>query len=196
MSSVRPLVGKASTAVGLATARVNVWEGSVRSGKTVSSLLAWLLFIRSGPPGNLIMIGKTERTLIRNVINPLIEWLGASRCRLVTGVGELWVCGRRIYICGANDERAQEKIRGLTLVGAYVDEASLLPESMWAMLMSRLSDPGARCYATTNPDNPSHWLKRDYLNRSRFWLQGDGSTVVRELDELVDPEDDAGEVLD
>jgi PBSX family phage terminase large subunit len=35
------------------------------------------------------------------------------------------------------------------------------------MLLSRLSDPDAQLFATTNPDHPAHWLKRNYLDRAR-----------------------------
>lgn len=179
--SVQPLQGKAARAVTLCSARINVWEGSVRSGKTVSSILAWLAFVLHGPAGNLLMVGKTERTLRRNIIDPIIEWLGPARARYVAGTGELFICGRRIYLVGANDERAQDKIRGLTLVGAYVDEASLLPESFWSMLLSRLSVAGSRLYATTNPDGPAHWLLRDFLSRARLWLTGAGELITREV---------------
>lgn len=195
MAAVAPLVGKARTSVELGTRRLNVWEGSVRSGKTVASMLAWTAFVLHGPAGNLMMVGKTERTLRRNIIDPLIEWLGPTRCRLIAGTGELWICGRRIYLVGANDERAQEKIRGITLVGVYVDEASLVPESFWSMLLSRLSAPGARLYATTNPDNPSHWLLRDYLSRACVWLTGTGEVITRDLPGL-DQASDAADVLD
>jgi PBSX family phage terminase large subunit len=146
--------------------RLVVCDGSVRSGKSVASDVAWIDFCRHAPDGNLLMVGKTERTLKRNVVDPLIEILGAKRCRYVGGSGELWVCGRRVYLAGANDERAEEKIRGLTLIGAYVDEASTVPESFWTMLLSRLSLDGSRLIATTNPDSPMHWLKRDYLDRA------------------------------
>src|SRR5690606_26825491 len=149
--------------VALATARTNVWEGSVRSGKTIASLLAWLLYVRQGPAGNLAMIGKTERTLKRNVIDVLVEMLGERRCRHNRGEGELNLLGRRIYLAGANDARSEDKIRGLTLAGAYVDEASLVPEAFWSMLLTRLSVEGARLFATSNPDNPHHWLMRSYL---------------------------------
>src|SRR6185312_15847332 len=96
------------------------------------------------PAGNLLMTGKTERTLKRNILDPMTEMLGPARCRLVQGSGELWLLGRRVYLAGANDERAQERIRGLTLAGAYADEISTLPQSFWSMLMSRLSVDGAR----------------------------------------------------
>lgn len=178
---VQPLTGKQLASVQLATARLNIWEGSVRSSKTVSSLLAWLKYVREGPPGNLLLSGKTERTLKRNIIDPLVEMLGKRRCRHVEGSGELWLLGRRIYLAGANDERAQEKIRGLTLAGAYVDEISTVPVSFWTMLLSRLSVDGAQLFGTSNPDSPAHWLKRDYLDRAAVWLDHAGN-VLRSQD--------------
>lgn len=150
----------------MADHRMVICDGSVRSGKSIGADIAWLDFVRNGPAGNLLMVGKTERTLKRNIIDPLVEILGHQRCRHVQGKGELLIGKRRIYLAGANDERSQEKIRGVTLVGAYVDEASTVPESFWTMLLSRLSLPGARLIATTNPDSPMHWLKRDYLDRA------------------------------
>lgn len=176
--SLVELSGKQREAVLLAERRLNVWEGAVRSGKTISSIVAWLAFVRSGPEGPLLMVGKTQRTLKRNIIDPLIEVLGPRRCRYAQGSGELWLLGRRVYVVGANDERAQEKIRGLTLAGAYADEASTLPESFWSMLLTRLSVDGARLFATTNPDAPTHWLKRSYLDRPAVWIRGDGETIL------------------
>lgn len=181
--STHPLSGKARRSVTLADRRINVWEGSVRSSKTVSSLVAWLDYARNGPAGNLLMAGKTARTLQRNIIDPLTEMLGRRRCRYVAGVGELHLLGRRVYVASANDERAQERIRGLTLAGAYVDEATTIPESFWSMLLTRLSVEGARLLATTNPDNPTHWLKRDYLDRAALHLTGPGR-----LDQHGDPD--------
>jgi PBSX family phage terminase large subunit len=184
--TVSPLTGKGLESVRLADARLNLWEGSVRSSKTVSSLMAWIKFVRESPPGNLIMVGKTERTLKRNVIDPLVEWLGASRCRLIAGSGELWLLGRRVYVAGANDERAQEKIRGLTCVGAYVDEVSTMPESFWSMLLSRLSVDGARLFGTTNPDSPAHWLLKNYLQRASVWLDHSGKLLRSEDPDKLD----------
>lgn len=171
---ITPLVGKQVQSFALAEARLNIFDGSVRSSKTITSLLKWLEFVRQAPEGPLLMVGKTERTLRRNIIDPLVEMLGKSRCRLIAGSGELFLLGRRVYIVGANDERSQEKIRGLSLVGAYVDEVSTLPESFFVMLLTRLSIPGARLYATTNPDGPAHWLLVNYLERAATWLDLDG----------------------
>jgi len=151
----------------MADHRMVVCDGSVRSGKSIGADIAWLDFTRNGPRGNLLMAGRTRSTLERNIIDPLVEMLGSKRCRYVQGSSKLYIGGRQIYVVGANDERAQEKIRGVTLVGAYVDEASTLPESFWKMLLSRLSVEGARLIATTNPDGPMHWLKRGFLDRAQ-----------------------------
>ena len=49
--------------------------------------------------------------------------------------------------------------------GAYCDELTLFTEEFFSMLLSRLSEKGAKLIGTTNPDNPTHWLMRDYLDR-------------------------------
>ncbi len=172
-TAIAPLQGKAALSLRLSTARINVWEGAVRSGKTVASIIAWLEFVLDGPPGDLLMVGKTERTLKRNIIGPIQALIGPGWCRLVEGSGELWIGQRRIYLVGANDERAGDKIRGMTLAGAYVDEVTLMPESMYRMLGTRLSVRGAKLFITTNPDNPRHWFKL-IIDQAALWLTGTG----------------------
>lgn len=165
-TTVRDLFSpKQAVAISRSTARINILEGSVRSGKTHASLWRWIRMVMTAPPGNMLMAGRTERTLKRNILDPLSELLGPSRFRLVSGSGECWILGRRVYLAGANDERAAGKIQGMTLAAAYGDEMSLWPESFFTMLLSRLSVPGAMFIGTTNPDSPAHWLKVKFLDR-------------------------------
>jgi len=169
---LNPLQGKALRSFCEADARLNIWEGSVSSSKTVTTFFAWVDFVINGPPGELVMIGKTERTLKRNVIDPLITMYGARNISTVgMGKGEIHIFGRRVYLVGANDERSEQKIRGASFVGAYCDEITLYPESFWIMLLSRLRSPGARLYGTTNPDGPYHWLKVNYLDKALSHLK-------------------------
>lgn len=157
--------GKQAWAIYQATARINLWVGAVRSGKTYGSLWKWLDYVRNGPPGALVMIGRTERTLKRNILDVLGQLLGPSRFRHVQGAGECFIFGRRIYLYSANDEGSKTKIQGLTSAGAYGDEITTWPESFFTMLLSRLSVKGAKFFGTTNPDAPMHWLKRKYIDR-------------------------------
>ena len=165
MRTVSRLSPKHRAAVAGATARLNIWHGSVRSGKTVSANIRWLRFIREAPPGTLAMVGKTTTTLRHNVLGPIYDMLGPSRMRVWSSKGEAEILGRFVRILGANDERAEAKIRGDTFAGAYGDELTLWPKNLFGMLLSRLSVRGAKFFGSTNPDNPNHWLKADWIDR-------------------------------
>ncbi|EGQ3697101.1 PBSX family phage terminase large subunit [Staphylococcus pseudintermedius] len=54
-------------------------------------------------------------------------------------------------------------IRGMTAFGAYINEASLAHPSVFDEIKSRCSGEGARILSDTNPDNPEHWLLKDYI---------------------------------
>lgn len=154
-----------------ATARLNVWEGAVRSGKTVCSIIAWLLYLRAAPPGALLMVGKTERTLKRNILDVIEQIVGSRNYRYIGGSGEAYIYGRKVLLVGANDERAEGKIRGLTVAGAYGDELTLWPEGFFRQLLARMSIAGARLFGTTNADGPYHWLKNSFLDRGELDLR-------------------------
>jgi len=145
------------------TARMNFWVGAVRSGKSYVSLIRWLEYIQEAPPGNLLMTGKTASTIKHNLVDEICNLIGAD-AKYYSGKNELNLWGRRIYLVAAVDERSEQRIRGSSYAGAYVDEASLIPESFWTMLLSRLSIPGAKLFATTNPDSPFHYIKKQYLD--------------------------------
>ncbi len=146
--------------------RWNISSGAVRSGKTVGGFLLLPLRMTTLPPGNCLLIGKTERTLKRNVLNPLREIYGKKRVSAPFGDGEIKLFGRHCYIVGANDERAVTKIQGLGLVYAYGDEITTWPESFFNMLKSRLSEPGAMFDGSCNPEGPFHWLKVGFLDKA------------------------------
>lgn len=144
----------------------NLWSGSVRSGKTYGSYFWWLLYVcRRAPVGDLLMVGKTQRTLLRNVIAPMIRLFGDDVMTYNQGSETGTIGGRIFYTVGANDERSQDKIRGATFAGVYGDEVTLWPESFFRMLQSRLSVTGAKAIITTNPDSPYHYIKRSLIDR-------------------------------
>jgi PBSX family phage terminase large subunit len=164
-----PLSPKQIRSIAQADARINIWQGAVRSGKTVASLLRWLIYVASAPRGELVVIAKTQTTAMRNVFAPLQDEnvFGelSQHVHYKSGSPEATILGRRVWVIGANDVRAESRLRGLTAAGAYVDEATLVPEEFWGQLLNRLSVDGAKLFATTNPDNPAHWLRRNYLLR-------------------------------
>lgn len=161
-----------------ADARINIWEGAVRSGKTISSLMRWLAYVKTAPRrGELAVIGKTTQTAYRNVFAPLMDpgIVGSTVAKSInytSGAPTGSILGREIHVIGANDAKAEPKVRGLTGAGAYVDEASVIPEEFWNQLVARQSSPGAKIFATTNPDSPAHWLRTKWLRNNpsvRSW---------------------------
>lgn len=147
--------------------RINILTGSVRSGKTWISLVLWAFWIASAPlKSSYLMSSKTLSSLERNVLSLLGQLVGKDNFSYSLSKKEGKLFGRKIYFEGANDVRAESKIRGMTLMGAYCDELTLFSESFFTMLLSRLSEKGAKLFATTNPDSPYHWLKKKYIDRA------------------------------
>lgn len=161
---------KQKWAIGAATRRVNLWEGSIRSGKTYSSLFAFLAAVASPPKGGQIVVcGKNTDSIYRNVFAPI--WAEPSLAAIGSaisyrqGSNTAKIFGRTVHIIGANDKRAEHRLRGITAAVVYVDEVTVLPVEFFKQLLGRMSPPGAQLFGTTNPDSPNHWLKRDYLDR-------------------------------
>ena len=146
--------------------RINILEGSVRSGKTFSSLIMWALWLATRPAdGKYLMVGRTLTTLKRNCLEPLQAMLGEDNMRMSIPAKRAEIFGRHVDLEGAANALSENKIRGVTLSGAYVDEMTLVPEDFFTMLLSRLSTEGAKLFGTTNPDSPRHWLKVNFLDK-------------------------------
>lgn len=171
---------------GLGMASGHFWEGAVRSSKTIVSILRWLEFIVHGPPGPLAMIGRTERTLKRNVLDPIVAMLGNKRCRVLTGSGTAWILGREVYLAGADNLTAVARVQGMTLVGFYGDEMPTWPEELFNMARTRCSEPGAEWFGTGNPASSTHHLKIDWIDRAKLHLQRDGRIIRREGRDVQD----------
>ncbi|MEU9606165.1 PBSX family phage terminase large subunit [Streptomyces sp. NPDC048057] len=165
-----PLSHKQIISIVDSQARLNGWEGAVRSGKTIASLLRWLIYVASAPRGGeLVMVGRTRDSIYRNAFLPLMnpEIFGAlaHQVKYTNGAATATILGRTVHVLGANDAQAEPKIRGMTCAGAYVDEATTLPKAFFDQLDARCSVPDVQIFFTTNPDNPGHWLRKQYLKR-------------------------------
>ncbi|OOL30177.1 hypothetical protein GQ85_21435 [Rhodococcus rhodochrous] len=170
-----PLSRKQALSVGLADAdasraQMNLWEGAVRSGKTVGSLFAYMMrMAKATGAGEQVIIGRTRDTAYRNLIAPLQDrtkfgdW--ADQVRYNRGAPTAEVLGHTVHVLGSSDVRSEGVIRGMTVEISYCDEITLMSEDFVRQLMARHSAPNAWCGATTNPDAPKHFIKRDYIDR-------------------------------
>lgn len=153
-----------------ATGRVNIFEGSIRAGKTFSWLLIMLVKImNAGPMGAIVIVGKNRDAIYRNVFEPIetiaVFAVFAPAVVYRQGAATAKIFGRTVHVIGANDAKAENKIRGMTVQLAFLDEVTILHIDFFKQLLGRMSVPGAQMFGTTNPDSPGHWLKKDYLDR-------------------------------
>jgi PBSX family phage terminase large subunit len=146
-----------------------LWSGSVSAGKTIASLIAFLLAVKVAPKSGLIVIvGRTLQTVYQNVIVPLQDptlfgSLVAAQVNYTPGATKAVILGREVMVIGAHNAEAVGRIQGATIALAYVDEATLLPEVFWNMLVTRLRVAGARLLATMNPASRNHWMRKNWI---------------------------------
>lgn len=139
-------------------------QGAVRSGKTFSGVEAFLIWSQTEFPDKQFLIsGQTFASARRNVLSEMFRLLGWLRIpyRWNKVDAELKV-GRATYIVvGANNEASQDRIQGLTLAGAFLDEAVLQPKSFFYQVLARLTFDESKLWCTYNPDSPGHWFKKE-----------------------------------
>jgi PBSX family phage terminase large subunit len=153
-------------------ARINILEGSVRSGKTVGMIPKWINYIKNGPKGLLVITGISKETIFDNVLQDLFDTVGSDNYKYNLQTGLIQMFGRKIKVIGAKDEGSEKYLRGKTLAGAYCDELALMPEKFFKQLLNRLSVKGAKLYGTTNPDHPYHYLYTEYITDEKKLKSG------------------------
>ncbi|RAP49670.1 MAG: hypothetical protein BZ138_07405 [Methanosphaera sp. rholeuAM270] len=144
---------------------LNLAVGSIRSGKTIVSIVCFLAFMGESPHTSFAIAGKTINSLRRNVIKPFLEILDYFNESYVYNRAEqvIHVGNKDIYLFGIDKVDAEDKIKGSTFAGALLDEVTTMPENGFQMMLSRNSLSGARIFATCNPSNPNHYIYTDYV---------------------------------
>lgn len=180
------------------TPKVCIWDGAVRSGKTIASLIAWCIYVIRAPRGGeLVVVGRTRDSVGRNVFGPLQDpaFVGAlaQHIQYTPGAPSATMFGKKVHVLGASDVRSEMVLRGLTVAGAYVDEATLVAEPFWVQLLARMSVKNSQIFATTNPDGPAHYLNRTVIQKigelgyKRFHFKiTDNEVLMRENPEYVE----------
>lgn len=72
------------------------------------------------------------------------------------------------------------RIRGMTSFGAYINEGTMANEVVFNEIKARCSGEGARILVDTNPDQPEHWLKVNFIDKA------DGKVIAEYHYELND----------
>jgi PBSX family phage terminase large subunit len=149
-------------------------DGSIRSGKTVSMALSFVMWaMETFEEQNLAMCGKTIGSFRRNVLLVLKLMLRSRGYKLKDHRADNMVeirFGRKVnyfYIFGGKDESSQDLIQGITLAGVLFDEVALMPESFVNQATGRCSVSGSKFWFNCNPDGPYHWFKANWIDRAK-----------------------------
>ena len=146
------------------TARWNLAHGSVRSGKTVGTLIRFMQAVDNCPDSQIYMVGHSSDTIYRNAIKLILESnelaLFRPFCTWYSGKRQLKFKDKTIQTLGAKDEGAIGSFQGNTWSLGYCDEITLYPESIIDMIDTRLSTPHSMGFASMNPSYPAHKVKK------------------------------------
>lgn len=142
----------------------NLAHGSVRSGKTVGTLIRFMQAAYDCVDSQIFMVGHSSSTIYENAIRLLLEseQLAVFRpfCSWSPGNKKLKFRDKTIICLGAKDEGAIGQFQGKTMSLVYCDEITLYPESIIDMIDTRLSNPWSMGFASMNPSHPGHKVKQ------------------------------------
>ena len=143
-----------------ANKRWNVKTGATRSGKTYMDYYVIPRRIRNADPtGEIVLLGHTQATVERNVIEPMRRIWGRALVGNISSNNKINLFGRQAYALGADKRNQVEKIQGMGISYCYGDEVTTWSQNVFEMLKSRLDRPTSKFDGTCNPEGPKHWFK-------------------------------------
>lgn len=166
---------------------ISILHGAKRSGKTKIDNDLFLFELRrvrkiadkNGVKEPMyILAGVSSNTIQKNVLQELYNTYNILP--QFDKHGNFNLLGVKVVLAYTGTIAGLKAIRGMTAYGAYINEASLAVKDVFIEIVSRCSGEGARILADTNPDNPEHWLKRDYIDKA------DNAGKIRENHFILD----------
>lgn len=145
--------------------KILICSGAKRAGKTFVLLLTFLGHISKYQNMGLSFIigGATQASIKRNILNDLELILGKELRLDKSNAVEIF--GNRVYCFDGANADSWKKARGFTSAGAFLNEATALHDSFVKEVISRCSYKGAMVMMDTNPENPMHTVKTDYIDK-------------------------------
>lgn len=151
--------------------RMMILTGAIRSGKTFINNYLFVMDLKRASQlakelddkhPQYILAGYSSGTIYNNIISSISTQFGLDLKPDKHGHYHLF--GMDIVPAYTGNSRGLGAIRGMTSYGAYVNEASLAKQEVFQEINQRCSVTGSHIICDTNPDNPQHWLKVDYID--------------------------------
>ena len=148
--------------------RYNLKIGARRCGKTYLDILFMIpkrIIERKGKEGLYCIFGVSQATIERNVLQPLREIYGKNLIGSVKNNNVAILFGEQVYCLGCEKANQVSKIQGTSIKYAYGDEIAKWNQDVFVMIQGSL-DKDYSCFdGALNPENQSHWLKKDFLDK-------------------------------
>lgn len=144
--------------------KIMICSGAKRAGKTYILNLIFLSHVACYEGEGLAFIigGATQASIRRNILDDMEKILGKELRFDKSNAVEIF--GNKVYCFDGANSDAWKKARGFTAAGALLNEATALHDTFVKEVISRCSYKGARILMDTNPENPSHSVKTDYID--------------------------------
>ena len=160
------------------TGFLNVWEGAVRSGKTVYALVAFCLYVIRSEERTFLLSGRTLPTIERNAIMGdygILSMIPGSRygrfgnsmaITFAVKDSENHIIKKIIYVSGASDIKSYMSLRGNTYAGWFADEINMHdPRFIEEAFNRTIKSSDRKHFWSLNPDNPNAPIYKDYIDR-------------------------------
>lgn len=151
--------------------KILLLSGAKRAGKTYVAILLFLMHIAEYENKGLSFIigGATQASIRRNILDDM-ELLIGKELKL-DKTNAINVFGNKVYCFDGANADAWKKARGFTSAGALLNEGTALHDTFVKEVISRCSYAGARIIIDTNPENPGHSVKTDYIDKDGQTLE-------------------------
>jgi len=142
-----------------ANAKINVLDGSVRSGKNFALNMRLAMYLKHEPVGDndafFCMAGTSKQTVYRNIIKDLAKLIPAADFKYSAHSGTGRAYKREFFVLSSKDDDDYKTLRGATLAGSILTEGSLANRKFFDELIARNSKgtPNPCILVDTNPDN-------------------------------------------
>ena len=120
---------------------------------------------RSGKDGLYVILGVSKGTIERNVLQPLRQIYGKSMVGMINSSNIAKLFGEEVYCLGAEKINQVSKIQGTSIKYCYGDEVAKWNQEVFIMVQGSLDKPYSMFDGALNPENQSHWLKKDFLDK-------------------------------
>ncbi|MGL5126161.1 MAG: PBSX family phage terminase large subunit [Fusobacteriaceae bacterium] len=146
--------------------RILVLYGAKRAGKTFILILIFAMLVakNKGTGRKFIIGGATLATIRSNILDDLEKIIGKNISLDQHKNFKMFGCTMMVRYGMTSD--SWKGVRGFTAFGCLLNEGTALHDIYLKEVISRCSGEGARILIDTNPENPMHPVKTDYIDKT------------------------------